>query len=108
MANEGTCDHTCSCGHDQQDHSSSGWCNPCGDNCANSGHYPSECPWPEEPADAGQEAGQVDPVARARQLLAEYQAAQAAACQAEIQAVLDRYGMRLEISTPAVSIVPNP
>ena len=49
---------------------------------------------------------QVDPVAHARQLLAEHQTAQAAACQAEIQAVLDRYGMRLEISTPQIAIVP--
>lgn len=94
------------CGHDQQDHSSSGWCNPCGDTCANSGHYPSECltdPPGEEDRVKEQE---FDPVAHARQLLAEHQAAQAAACQAEIQAILDRYGMRLEISTPQVAIVP--
>jgi hypothetical protein len=51
---------------------------------------------------------ETDPLADARQLLADHQAAQAAACQAEIQAILDRYGMRLEISTPQIAIVPNP
>jgi hypothetical protein len=51
---------------------------------------------------------QIDPVTHARQLLADHQAAQANACQAEIQAVLDRYNMRLEVSTPQIAIVPNP
>lgn len=51
---------------------------------------------------------QRDQVAEARQLLAEHQAAQAAACAVEVQAVLDKYGMQLEISTPAVTISPKP
>lgn len=38
------CDHRCGCGHDQQDHSTSGWCNAEGEQCSlNNGHYPSEC-----------------------------------------------------------------
>ncbi|AZM91453.1 hypothetical protein [Streptomyces sp. W1SF4] len=42
------CDHACQCGHDQQDHSSSGWCNPCWELCGDTGHYPSDCPTPQE------------------------------------------------------------
>ena len=53
-------------------------------------------------------ARQEEQLAEARRLLADEAEARASACQAEIQAVLDRHGMRLEISTPAVSIVPNP
>jgi hypothetical protein len=107
MADEQTCDHNCSCGHMQADHSSSGWCNPCGDSCANSGHYPSECLLDPPNEEGGTQGQEFDPLAHARQVLAEHQAAQAAACQAEIQAVLDRYSMRLEISTPQIAIVPN-
>ena len=53
-------------------------------------------------------ARQEEQLAEARRLLADEVEARASACQAEIQAVLDRYGMRLQISAPAVSIVPNP
>jgi hypothetical protein len=38
------CTHRCSCGHDQQDHSTSGYCNACEDHCDdNDGHYPDDC-----------------------------------------------------------------
>ncbi|BBB01053.1 hypothetical protein RVR_8290 [Actinacidiphila reveromycinica] len=39
------CTHRCGCGHDQQDHTTSGYCNACGvSDCPNDGHYPSDCP----------------------------------------------------------------
>jgi hypothetical protein len=47
---EAACDHLCSCGHEQQDHTTSGYCNGCEDECENrSGHYPSECDEPQAP-----------------------------------------------------------
>lgn len=49
------CDHNCSCGHMQADHSTSGWCNACGNDCDDDdGHYPSDCAreQPEEPKPA--------------------------------------------------------
>jgi hypothetical protein len=36
------CDHRCTCGHDQQDHSAR-YCGRCADPCNSSGHYPDDC-----------------------------------------------------------------
>jgi hypothetical protein len=46
------CDHNCTCGHMQADHSTGGYCNACGDDCRhNDGHYVSDCPEAPEGAD---------------------------------------------------------
>lgn len=106
MADEDTCDHNCSCGHAQQDHSTSGWCNPCGENCANNGHYPSECFF-SPPDEAGQpQVSQADPLVEARSLLAEHERQQDEACRAELEAVLAKYGRKLQITQPQITIVP--
>jgi hypothetical protein len=106
MAEEDACDHNCSCGHAQQDNSTSGSCNPCGENCANSGHYPSECLISPPFGDFEDEQADPDPLAEARRLLAEDQQRRLEACNAEIEQVLARHGMRLQISQPTVTIVP--
>ncbi|MFK0151213.1 hypothetical protein ACIQVK_03910 [Streptomyces sp. NPDC090493] len=49
----------------------------------------------------------VDPVAEARRLVAEDQAARMRACAEEIQAVLAKYGMQLDVTPPQISIVPT-
>lgn len=48
-----------------------------------------------------------DPLAEARQLLAEDQAARMRACADEIEQVLAKHGMRLEATPPQISIVPT-
>lgn len=43
-ASRKTCTHRCTCGHDQQDHTTSGFCNACEDQCEDDdGHYPDDC-----------------------------------------------------------------
>jgi hypothetical protein len=49
-----------------------------------------------------------DPIAAARALLAEDQRVRLEQCAAELQAVLDRYGMRLDVTPARVHLVPNP
>ncbi len=50
---------------------------------------------------------QADPLAEARRLLAEDAEARMCACSEEIRAVLAKYGMRLEVAQPQISIVPD-
>ncbi|WP_328336750.1 hypothetical protein [Streptomyces violaceus] len=47
-----------------------------------------------------------DPVAEARRVLAEDQEKRAEACAAEIEDVLAKHGMRLQITQPQITIVP--
>jgi len=49
-----------------------------------------------------------DPIAEARALLAQHQQERMQACAAELQAVLDRYGMRLEATPAHVTLTPAP
>ncbi|MFF9118275.1 hypothetical protein ACF09Y_22195 [Streptomyces massasporeus] len=49
---------------------------------------------------------QHDPVAEARSLLAEHERQQDEACRAEIEAVLAKYGRKLQITQPQITIVP--
>ena len=51
-------------------------------------------------------ARQEDEIAEARRLLAEDQERRMQACNAEIEQVLAKHGMRLQISQPTVAIVP--
>jgi hypothetical protein len=98
-----TCDHNCACGHAQQDHTISGYCNACGDACDhNDGHYPSDC-WNSH-SEAAPSAP--DPVDEARSLLAEHERQQDEACRAEIEQVLAKYGRKLQITQPQITIVP--
>ena len=60
----------------------------------------------QAPAAEGDEP-QVDPVAEARRLVAEDEAARMQACAAEIQEVLARYGMSLEVTPPRIVLTPN-
>jgi predicted amidophosphoribosyltransferase len=107
MADEEACNHACTCGHAQEDHSTSGWCNACGENCANNGHYPSEC-FISPPDEEGQrQAPQTDPLADARSLLAEHERQQDEACRAEIEQVLAKYGRKLIVTQPQITIVPT-
>jgi hypothetical protein len=48
-----------------------------------------------------------DPLDDARRLLAEDQQRRLEACQAEIEQVLAKHGMRLQITQPQISIVPT-
>lgn len=50
---------------------------------------------------------QTDPVAEERRKVAEYEQQQTEACLAEIDQVLARYGRRLQISQPQITIVPQ-
>lgn len=59
----------------------------------------------EEPAPDG-DGAPVDPVAEAKALLAQYEQSQAQDCAAELEAVLTRYGMRLEVSPAQITLVP--
>jgi hypothetical protein len=52
------------------------------------------------------EEAKPDPLDAARQLLAEDQQRRLDACHAEIQEVLAKHGMRLQITQPVVGIVP--
>lgn len=52
------------------------------------------------------EAPVVDELAEARRLLAEDADARMKACSAEIEEVLARHGMRLQITQPQIAIVP--
>jgi hypothetical protein len=65
-----TCTHRCTCGHDQQDHATSGYCNACEDHCDdNDGHYPDDCDartMPDNPAASNNETT----VGDAQQMLA--------------------------------------
>ncbi|MEV7240470.1 hypothetical protein AB0N92_04290 [Streptomyces sp. NPDC093248] len=47
-----------------------------------------------------------DPVTAARALLAENERARMQACSEELQAVLAKYDMRLDVAAPQISIVP--
>jgi hypothetical protein len=48
-----------------------------------------------------------DPVAEARRLVAEHEKQQTEECLAEIEQVLARYGRKLQISQPQITIVPT-
>lgn len=50
---------------------------------------------------------QPDPLTEARRLLAEDAEERMRACSEEIQAVLAKYGCRLDVTQPQISIVPN-
>lgn len=52
------------------------------------------------------EAPDADPLADARRLLADHEQQQTEACLAELEAVLAKYGRRLQITEPKISIVP--
>jgi hypothetical protein len=47
-----------------------------------------------------------DPIAEARRLVAEDEQRKTEECLAEIQAVLDKYGRKLQITQPQITIVP--
>ncbi|WP_328757471.1 hypothetical protein [Streptomyces sp. NBC_00271] len=47
-----------------------------------------------------------DPLAAARALIAHEQQARMEACAAELQQVLEKHGMRLDVAQPQISIVP--
>jgi hypothetical protein len=103
MAEEDACDHNCTCGHMQADHTVSGYCNACGDACGhNNGHYPSDC-WTSPP---GEEEAKVDPVHEARRIVAEDEQRKTEACRAEIEQVLAKYGRKLVVTQPQITIVP--
>jgi hypothetical protein len=51
--------------------------------------------------------GLEDSLAEARRLLAEEAEARMRACAAEIEQVLAKYGCRLDVTQPQISIVPN-
>jgi hypothetical protein len=57
------------------------------------------CPGHDQPT-------QPDPLAEARQLLAEHEQARMRACAAEIEKVLARYGMRLDITPAQIVLTP--
>ncbi|MFC8986036.1 hypothetical protein [Streptomyces sp. NPDC057115] len=98
MSDTEACDHSCTCGHMQADHSTSGHCNACGDDCDhNDGHYVIDCLDGEL---------KVDPVAEARRLVAEDEQRKTQECLAEIEAVLAKYGRKLQISQPQITIIP--
>lgn len=59
---------------------------------------PEEAPAPD---------AQDSPLDEARRLLAEDAQQRMLACAAEIEQVLARHGMRLEVTTPQISIVPR-
>lgn len=64
-------------------------------------------PVPENgPAPSTPVADPVDPVAAAQRVIAEFEQAQAQACATELEAVLTRYGMRLEVSPAQITLVP--
>lgn len=46
----------------------------------------------------------IDPVAHARRVIAEHDAARVAECQAKIQALLDEYGLEIRV-TPAQAVI---
>lgn len=48
-----------------------------------------------------------NPVDEARRIVAEHEQQQTEACLAEIEAVLARYGRKLQISQPQITIVPQ-
>lgn len=52
-------------------------------------------------------ARKADDLAAARRLLAEHEQQQTEACLAEIEAVLARYGRKLQVSQPQITIVPT-
>lgn len=49
-----------------------------------------------------------DPLNEARRLIAEHEQQRMQACAAEIEQVLAKYGMRLDVAQPQIAIVPNP
>ena len=49
---------------------------------------------------------QPDPLAEAHRLIKQDAEQRALACAAEVQAVLDKYGMQLHVATPQVTIRP--
>ena len=107
MSDVDVCGHNCSCGHMQADHSTSGYCNPCGGNCANNGHYPSECFISPPDEEGVSEAPTADPLDEARRTIAEHEREQDAACRAELEAVLAKYGRKLVVTQPQITIVPQ-
>ena len=48
----------------------------------------------------------IDPLDEARSLLAEHERQQDEACRAELEAVLAKYGRKLQITQPQITIVP--
>lgn len=59
-----------------------------------------------KPGEDAPAAAQADELESARALLAAHQQARLDACSREIQAVLARYGMRLDISQPQIVLTP--
>lgn len=50
---------------------------------------------------------EADPLDEARRTIAEHERQQDEACRAEIEQVLAKYGRRLQISQPQITIVPQ-
>ena len=48
----------------------------------------------------------IDPLDEARRTLAEHERQQGEACRAELEAVLAKYGRKLQITQPQITIVP--
>lgn len=48
-----------------------------------------------------------DPLADARRVLAEHEQARVQACASEIEAVLAKYGMSLDVTQPQITLVPT-
>lgn len=65
---------------------------------------------PERPTEGAPSASasgrDTDPVADARRLIADHEQARMQACAQEIEAVLARHGMRLDVTPAQISIVP--
>ena len=49
----------------------------------------------------------IDPLDEARSLLAEHERQQDEACRAELEAVLAKYGRKLVVTQPQITIVPQ-
>lgn len=58
-------------------------------------------------ADTPATGAPVDPVAEAQRVIAEFEQSQMQACAREIEAVLTKYGMRLEVSPAQITLVPS-
>jgi hypothetical protein len=59
-----------------------------------------------EGAQSASAAEQPDPLAEARALIAKDSQERMERCAEEIHAVLDKYGMRLDVAPPQISIIP--
>lgn len=63
---------------------------------------------PEQPVEgAASASAREDPLSAARALIEQEQQARMEACAAEVQQVLAKYGMRLDVAPAQISLVPD-